>query len=71
VTVLCALVYWLLNQWTWLDNLGKVNRSKKNEKMENFIHELMKLTISHERLDDGSDYYAFGGQHKDEEKKTN
>jgi H+-transporting ATPase len=36
-------------------------RSKKNEKLENFIAELQRLTIHHERGQAGDDYYRLGG----------
>jgi H+-transporting ATPase len=52
---------WLLNKVTLLDNLGRLKRSSKNEKLENFLTELERLTIHHETID-GGDYYRFGGR---------
>lgn len=38
----------VLNRIAWLDNIGRSNRSHKNEKLENFLTELQRLTIVHE-----------------------
>jgi H+-transporting ATPase len=51
----------VLNKWSWLGSLGRLPRSKKNEKLENFISELQRLTIHHERGQEGDDYYRLGG----------
>jgi H+-transporting ATPase len=58
-----------LNKWDWLGHLGRIPRSKKNEKLENFITELQRLTIHHERGQAGDDYYRLGGSEtkKDDE----
>lgn len=42
----------VLNKITWLDNIGRSKRSTKNEKLENFLTDLQRLTIVHE----GSNY---------------
>ncbi|GAA6026780.1 hypothetical protein JCM8097_005856 [Rhodosporidiobolus ruineniae] len=52
VIVVLAFVYWLLNKIPWLNNLGRKQRSKKNALMENFLTELQRLTIVHERNED-------------------
>jgi len=49
VTVFIAIVYFLLNQITWLDNLGRKNRSVHDSKMENIIGHLSKLAVKHEQ----------------------
>lgn len=43
---------------TWLDNLGRAKRHNKNEKLENFLTELQRLTVVHETDHTGS-YYRF------------
>ncbi|ORX38213.1 hypothetical protein BD324DRAFT_577481 [Kockovaella imperatae] len=58
VTVIVLLVYLMLNQISWLDNIGRKTRSKKNEKLENFLTDLQRLTIVHE-TDHGGSYYRF------------
>lgn len=53
---------YLLNQITWLDNLGRISRSKKNTKYENFLTDLQRLTLVHEgHAEDGSggEYFRF------------
>ena len=42
----------------WLDNVGRRNRSKKNVKLENFITEMQRLTLVHERSG-GEDLFRF------------
>ncbi|KAF8312959.1 plasma-membrane proton-e [Clavulina sp. PMI_390] len=66
VTVVVALVYWILNKITWLDNLGRLSRHKKDIKLENFMTELQRLTLVHEgghhgssSPGGGSEYYRF------------
>ncbi|GAA6001204.1 hypothetical protein JCM10207_007463 [Rhodosporidiobolus poonsookiae] len=49
VTVVIAFVYWILNKIPWLNNLGRKNRSHKNAALENFLTELQRLTIVHQR----------------------
>ena len=48
----------MLNKITWLDGIGRTTRSKKNEKLENFLTDLQRLTIVHE-TDHGGSYYRF------------
>ncbi|KAJ6607066.1 hypothetical protein B0H10DRAFT_2228273 [Mycena sp. CBHHK59/15] len=67
ITVVVALTYYILNKWRWLGNLGRLPRSKKNEKLENFITELQRLTIHHERGQTGDDYYRIGGSETKED----
>lgn len=49
VTIVIAIVYYLLNKITWLDNLGRKRRSVHDDKMENIIGHLSKLAITHEQ----------------------
>jgi len=48
VTIIIAMVYYILCQIPWLDNLGRKNRSKADTKIENLIGHLSKLAIEHE-----------------------
>jgi len=57
VTIVIAIVYYLLNRITWLDNLGRSNRSKGDTDMENIIGHLSKLALEHERDEAGVDRY--------------
>ncbi|KAK7007828.1 plasma membrane ATPase [Favolaschia claudopus] len=70
VTVVVALTYYVLNKWDWLGHLGRLPRSKKNERLENFIAELQRLTIHHERTQAGEDYYRLGGSETQKEEET-
>ncbi|KAH7309743.1 hypothetical protein B0I35DRAFT_482489 [Stachybotrys elegans] len=51
VTVFIAIIYFLLNRFSWLDNLGRKNRSKKDTMVENVLGHLQKLALEHERDD--------------------
>ncbi|WWC93239.1 plasma-membrane proton-efflux P-type ATPase [Kwoniella sp. B9012] len=62
VTVIILLVYLILNKISWLDHIGRVSRSKRNEKLENFLTDLQRLTIVHESDHNGSYFrFASGG----------
>ncbi|CAI6096686.1 unnamed protein product [Clonostachys chloroleuca] len=49
VTVFIAIIYFILNKLSWLDNLGRKNRSKKDTMVENVLGHLQKLAIEHEK----------------------
>jgi H+-transporting ATPase len=49
VTIIIAMVYYILTSIPWLDNLGRATRSKADTQMENLIGHLSKLAIEHER----------------------
>lgn len=55
VTVVIAIVYYLLNQVSWLDNLGRYQRSRQDTQMENIISHLSKVAIQHEKDEHGAD----------------
>jgi len=67
ITVVVALAYYVLNKWSWLGRLGRLPRSKKNAKLENFLAELQRLTIHHERGLEGDDYYRIGASETQKE----
>ncbi|RGP77472.1 h+-transporting atpase [Fusarium longipes] len=48
VTVVIAIVYFILNKISWLDNLGRKDRRHKDTKLENVLGHLQKLAIEHE-----------------------
>ncbi|KAF8179372.1 hypothetical protein K438DRAFT_1680609 [Mycena galopus ATCC 62051] len=70
ITVVVALAYYVLNKWSWLGHLGRMPRSKKDAKLENFLAELQRLTIHHERGQQGDDYYRLGGSETKQEEAT-
>jgi len=63
VTIIIAIVYYLLNQIGWLNNLGRINRSHQDTRVENIIGALSKLAIQHE-MDEktGMDRYFIGNK---------
>nr|ODN94592.1 plasma-membrane proton-efflux P-type ATPase [Cryptococcus depauperatus CBS 7855] len=66
VVVIILLVYLVLNSFRWLDTIGRTMRSRKNEKLENFLTDLQRLTIVHETDHNGSYYRFASGSKKDE-----
>ncbi|KAM0440047.1 hypothetical protein ACHAPT_001150 [Fusarium lateritium] len=68
VTVIIAIAYYLLNKISWLDNLGRKNRSKKDTAIENIVGHLQKLAVEHE-LDEktGKNRYLLVEKANDEE----
>lgn len=60
----------MLNSIRWLDHIGRKSRSKKNEKLENFLTDLQRLTIVHETDHNGS-YYRFASKKEEEESGDN
>ncbi|GBE83569.1 hypothetical protein BKA93DRAFT_127854 [Sparassis latifolia] len=74
VTVVVGFVYIILNKFRWLDNIGRRVRSKKDAKFENFITEMQRLTLVHERDSRGESIYRISGsssstnEKKDEKK---
>lgn len=48
VTIIVAIVYFLMNKISWLDNLGRAKRSRADTQMENIISHLSKIAIAHE-----------------------
>ncbi|KAJ5820289.1 hypothetical protein N7474_005880 [Penicillium riverlandense] len=67
VTIIIAVVYYLLTIVPALDNLGRKTRSKADTQIENMIAHLSKLAIEHEVLDDGKSHYTLGARAVDVE----
>ena len=60
VIVVCAIVYWVMCRIPALDNLGRRNRSVKNEVLEDFFANVQRLTLVHEKgNEEGHDVYSF------------
>ncbi|KPV76078.1 uncharacterized protein RHOBADRAFT_53071 [Rhodotorula graminis WP1] len=55
VTVVLAFVYYLMSKIPWIDNLGRQKVGQKHPAMENFLTELQRLTIVHEKNEDDPD----------------
>ncbi|EAW21780.1 plasma-membrane proton-efflux P-type ATPase [Aspergillus fischeri NRRL 181] len=67
VTIIIAVVYYILTIIPALDNLGRKTRSKADTKIENMIAHLSKLAIEHETDRDGKSYYTLGARAEVEE----
>lgn len=67
VTVVIAIVYYLLNRIKWLDELGRKDRSHRNEAMENMIVTLGKLAIEHGHDKHGTERYILATRAAEEE----
>ncbi|PKY03904.1 plasma membrane ATPase [Aspergillus campestris IBT 28561] len=48
VEIVIALVYFMLNKFKWLDNLGRAKRDKGDLKIENLLGHLARLTLEYE-----------------------
>ena len=58
VTIVTALVYYVLNKIPWLNNLGRQTRSRTDTQVENIIGQLSKLALEHEKDAEGRDRYV-------------
>lgn len=59
VIVVITLVYFILNRLPALDRLGRRQRSVKNQVLEDFMTNIQRLTIVHEKAEDGKpDVYS-------------
>jgi len=67
VTIIIAIVYYLLNRITWLDDLGRKDRSHKDQVMENTIGALSKLAIEHGNDKHGKERYILATRAQEEE----
>jgi H+-transporting ATPase len=67
VTIIIAVVYYILTIIPALDNLGRKTRSKADTKIENMIAHLSKLAIEHETDASGKTYYTLGARAEVEE----
>lgn len=60
VTIILALVYFILQKIPYLDNLGRRDRSRVSREYEDFLISLQRVTIVHERGIDGQpDHFRF------------
>jgi H+-transporting ATPase len=57
VTIVIAIVYYLLNRMAWLDNLGRSKRSRTDTQIENIMAHLSKVALEHEMDQDGKGRY--------------
>jgi len=67
VTIVIAMVYYVLNQISWLNNLGRKDRSRKNPAIENMISALSKLSLEHGKDKHGVDRFILNARLAEEE----
>ena len=67
VTIVIAIVYYLLNTIPRLNDLGRKVRSKKDADIENIIAAISKLALDHEKDDLGRDRYVVTTKAAEEE----
>lgn len=49
VEVVCALTYFILNKFQWLDDLGRAKRKKGDVQIENLLGHLSRLNVEYEK----------------------
>jgi H+-transporting ATPase len=67
VTVVIALVYYLLVGMKWLDNLGRNKRSHADTQMENVLGHLSRIALEHEQDVHGKNKWVLGTRATGEE----
>ncbi|EUC29498.1 hypothetical protein COCCADRAFT_8284 [Bipolaris zeicola 26-R-13] len=67
VTIIIAIVYYMLNRIEWLDTLGRKDRSRKNPAIENMIAALSKLSLEHGTDKHGTTRYVLAPRAVEEE----
>jgi H+-transporting ATPase len=67
VTIVIALVYFVLNKVQWLNNLGRQTRSKGDIEMENLLAHLSRVTIEHEKEGEPKGRYILTASREEEE----
>lgn len=69
VTVFIAITYFILNKWTWLNELGRKDRSKKDTMIEDILAQLQKLAMEHEVDKHGKNRWILAEKAADEEEE--
>jgi H+-transporting ATPase len=67
VTIVIAIVYYLLNSIPSLADIGRKKRSHHDTQMENIIGHLSKLTLQHETMPNGEGRYTIQTKVNDED----
>ncbi|KAL1632176.1 hypothetical protein SLS56_003910 [Neofusicoccum ribis] len=67
VTIIIAIVYFMLNRVPFLADLGRKDRGYKDERIENIISRLSKLALEHETDPDGRGRYTIVTKAAEEE----
>jgi len=67
VTIVIAIVYFLMNRIPFLDNLGRKTRSKKDTDIENILAHVAKMALEHEQDAHGTSRYILTTRAAEEE----
>ena len=67
VTIVIALVYYILVSMKWIDNLGRASRSHADTQMENILGHLSRVAIEHETDVHGKSKWVLGSKTTGEE----
>lgn len=62
VTIVVAMVYYLLVSMKWIDNLGRATRSHADTQMENILGHLSRVAIEHETDVHGQSKWVLGSK---------
>jgi len=69
VTIVVAIVYFLLTSMAWLDNLGRAQRSRADTQMENILSHLSRVALEHETDVHGKTKWVLGSKATGEEEE--
>jgi H+-transporting ATPase len=67
VTIVVAIVYYLLVSMSWIDNLGRATRSHADTQMENILGHLSRVALEHETDVHGKTKWVLGSKATGEE----
>jgi H+-transporting ATPase len=67
VTIVIALVYFILNKFQWLNNLGRATRNKGDIQIENLLSHLARITLEHEKEGEPKGRFYLLANKEDEE----
>ena len=67
VTIVVAMVYYILVSMTWIDNLGRATRSHADTQMENILGHLSRIALEHETDVHGKSKWVLGSKSTGEE----
>ncbi|EXJ88343.1 H+-transporting ATPase [Capronia coronata CBS 617.96] len=67
VTIVVAIVYYLLTSMQWIDNLGRATRSHADTTMENILGHLGRVALEHETDVHGKSKWVLGSRATGEE----
>ncbi|KAH0831486.1 plasma-membrane proton-efflux P-type ATPase [Fonsecaea pedrosoi CBS 271.37] len=67
VTIVVAIVYYILTSLKWIDNLGRATRSHADTTMENIISHLSRVALEHETDAHGKSKWVLGSKATGEE----